>query len=328
MYIEKLYWGTLALKIVILDGYCLNHGDLSWEKFSSLGEIVLYTRTPYDKIIERMGDASIMITNKCTIDKSMIDSLPKLRYVGILATGYNNVDVEYARSKGIVVTNIPAYSTESVVQTVFGLITELYSGIGYHNQTVKNGDWEKCPDFCYYKTGMHELFGKTIGIVGAGRIGLRVKEVANAYGMQVLLYSKSRHAEECGFKYVESLNELYEKSDIVSLNCPLDNANVKMINEEALSHFKKTAILINTARGGLVDEEALANALNSAQIAGAGVDVLSVEPALSTNPLLRAKNIVITPHVAWATVEARTTLMEIAFNNLKAYVNGKPINVV
>lgn len=318
----------MKLKIVILDGYCLNHGDLSWEKFSSLGEIVLYARTPYDKIVERMGDASVMITNKCTIDKKVLDELKELKYVGVLATGYNNVDVDYARSKGVVVTNIPAYSTESVVQTVFGLITELYSGIGYHNDTVKNGDWERCQDFCYYRTGMHQLFGKTIGIVGAGRIGLRVKDVAKAYGMNVLIYSKSQHAVEDGFKYATTLEDLYENSDIVSLNCPLDSSNEKMINEESLSHFKSNAILINTARGGLIDELALAQALNNGKIAGAGVDVLSKEPASSDNPLLKAKNIVITPHVAWATIEARRALMDIAANNLTAFLNGKPINVV
>lgn len=316
------------MKIVILDGYCLNHGDLSWEKFSSLGEVVLYSRTPYDKIVERMGDASIMITNKCSIDKNIIDKLKNLKYVGVLATGYNNVDVDYARSKGIVVTNIPAYSTESVVQTVFGLIIELYSGIGYHDRTVKDGEWEKSPDFCYYRTGMSQMFGKTIGIVGAGRIGLRVAEVAKAFGMNVLLYSKSRHAKEDGFKYVETLNELYEKADIVSLNCPLNATNERMINKEALSRFKNSAILINTARGGLIDEEALADALNSGKIKGAGVDVLSQEPARSDNPLLKAQNIVITPHVAWATVEARSSLMEIAGNNLKAFLAGRPVNIV
>lgn len=316
------------MKIVILDGYCLNHGDLSWEKFSSLGEVVLYSRTPYDKIVERMGDASIMITNKCTIDKKIIDSLKNLKYIGVLATGYNNVDIEYANANGIVVTNIPAYSTESVVQTTFGLITELYSGIGFHSQTVKDGEWERCPDFCYYRTGMHQLYGKTIGIVGAGKIGLRIKDVAIAYGMEVLIFSKSRHAKEEGFRYVATLSELYEKSDVVSLNCPLDDTNVKMINKEALSRFKKNAILINTARGGLVDEEALANALNNGNIAGAGVDVLSQEPPSADNLLLKAKNIVITPHVAWATLEARSLLMEIAVNNLKAFLQGKPTNVI
>ena len=328
MYIGKLYWGTLSLKIVILDGYCLNHGDLSWEKFYSLGEVVLYERTQYDSIVERMGDASIMITNKCTIDQNIIDKLDNLKYVGVLATGYNNVDVEYARKKGIVVTNIPSYSTESVVQTVFGLITELYSGIGYHNNTVKRGDWENNLDFCYYKMGMHQMYGKTLGIVGAGRIGLRVKDVALAYGMRVIIYSKSRHAEEKGFQYASNLEELYKRSDIVSLNCPLDSTNEKMINKTSLSHFKQNAILINTARGGLIDEKALANALNSGQIAGAGVDVLSQEPARSKNPLLKAKNIVITPHVAWATIEARNALMEIAANNLEAFINGKPVNIV
>lgn len=328
LYIGKLYWGTLGLKIVILDGYCLNHGDLSWEKFNTLGEVTLYSRTPYDKIVERMDNASVMITNKCNIDKHIIDSLKDLKYIGVLATGYNNVDVNYAKSRNITVTNIPAYSTESVVQLVFGLIIELYSGIGYHNASVQNGDWQNCPDFCYYKTGMRQLQGKTIGIVGAGKIGLRIKDVAIAFGMNVLLYSRSRHAKEEGFRYASSLFELYENSDIVSLNCPLDENNVGMINKEALSHFRKDAILINTARGGLIDESALANALSSGQLAGAGVDVLSEEPPTKGNPLLTAPNTIITPHVAWATIEARSALMEIAYNNLKSFLNGKPINVV
>lgn len=318
----------MSLKIVILDGYCLNHGDLSWENFYSLGEVVLYDRTPYEKIVERMQDAPIMITNKCNVDKYVLDNLPNLKYVGVLATGYNNVDVEYARKKGVVVTNIPAYSTESVVQTIFGLIIELYSGIGFHDATVKNGDWHNCPDFCYYKTGMHSLYGKTIGIVGAGRIGLRVKDVANAFGMQVLIYSKSRHALESGFKYVNSLTELIENADIISLNCPLDANNEKMINAETLALFKENSVLINTARGGLIDEFALAKALNDGRIAGAGLDVLASEPPKKNNPLIGAKNVVITPHVAWATIEARSALMQIAYNNLKSFIDGETINRV
>ncbi len=316
------------MKIVILDGYCLNHGDLSWEKFNELGDVTIYDRTSYDMVVERMGDAMIMITNKCNIDRKIIDKLPKLKYVGVLATGYNNVDVTYANSRGITVTNIPAYSTESVVQTVFGLITELYSGIGYHDESVKRGDWFRSPDFCYYRSGMYELSGKTIGIVGAGRIGLRVKEIANAYGMNVLMFSKSRHAKEEGFSYIDTLTELYERSDIVSLNCPLSESNVKMINEDTLKHFKRSAIIINTARGGLIDDNALAKALNEGEISGAGLDVLSTEPPREDNPLLKAKNVVITPHIAWATVEARSRLMDIASNNLKAFLSGEPINCV
>lgn len=314
------------MQIIVLDGYCLNHGDLSWAPFEALGEVVLYDRTPYDKIVERMGDAEIMITNKCTIDANIIQSLPQLKYVGVLATGYNNIDVEACRQKGIAVTNIPAYSTESVVQTVFGLLTELYSGIGYHDSSVKEGGWVNSPDFCYYKSGMRQIYGKTMGIVGAGRIGLRVAEVAKAYGMDVLLYSRSRHAKEECFRYVESLDELYSLSDVVSLNCPLDSSNVKMINEDSLSKFKRSAVLINTARGGLIDESALANALNEGRIAGAGLDVLATEPAQADNPLLTAKNTVITPHVAWATVEARSALMSIAANNLQSYLSGETLN--
>ena len=317
----------MGLRITILDGYCLNHGDLSWELFNQLGDVVIYERTPYDKIVERMGDSTIMITNKCQIDKRIIDSLPNLRYVGVLATGYNNVDVDYARKKGVVVTNIPAYSTESVVQTVFGLIIELYSGIGYHDKTVKAGDWEKCSDFCYYRSGMHQLYGKTIGIVGLGRIGQRVKDVAKAFGMNVLIYSRSKHLPEEGFKYAECLESIYENSDIISLNCPLTDENKGMINKEALLHFKSNALLINTARGGLIDDDALAEALNEGRIFGAGLDVLSVEPPIG-NPLIKAKNVVSTPHVAWATIESRGELMKIAHQNLKAFLNGTPQNIV
>lgn len=237
------------------------------------------------------------------------------------------VDCDYAAKKGIVVTNIPAYSTESVAQHIFGLLIEVASGIGEHNLSVKSGDWERCPDFCYFNKRLIELHGKTMGIIGMGRIGQRVKDIALAFGMKVIAYNKSRTGKGEGFEYV-TLEHLYRNSDVISLNCPLTKDNQGMINASAISLMKESAIIINASRGGLINERDLANALNSGRIAGAGLDVLSVEPPTSDNPLLKAKNTVITPHIAWATKEARSRLMEIAVANIKAYLDGKPVNVV
>ena len=319
-----------VLDIVILDGYCLNHGDLNWDGFSSLGNVKYFDRTPYEIIPERMGNASILITNKCNIDKDLIDRLPCLKYVGVLATGYNNVDLEYAAQKGITVTNIPTYGTESVVQMVFALLLELYTSLRFHADSVNKGEWSSCPDFCYYKDGgLRELFGKTIGIIGYGRIGSRVGDVAQAFGMNVIAFDKYHSKKETvSFRYSSSLEELLSNSDVVSLNCPLTKENRNMINSESLSLMKKTAVLINTARGPLVDEKALAIALNEGIISGAALDVLSQEPPLADNPIITAKNIVITPHISWATHEARSRLMDIAVSNLKAYISGMPANKV
>ena len=313
------------MKLVILDGYCLNHGDLSWEPLTSQGEATVYDRTPYELIVQRMGDASIMITNKCRIDRSVIDALPALKYIGVLATGYDNIDVAYCKERGIAVSNIPAYSTESVVQAFFGLLIELYTGIGMHADTVREGEWSRVSDYCYYKRQTHELFGKTLGIIGFGRIGRRIGEVATAFGMKVLAYARRRRFEEKGFRYAE-LDELYAESDIISLNCPLTAENAGMINADSIAKMKPSAVIVNTARGGLIDEAALAEALNSGRIRGAALDVLSKEPAREDNPLLQAKNTVITPHIAWATVEARSRLMQIAADNLAAYLDGRELN--
>lgn len=318
------------MDIVILDGYCLNHGDLNWDGFSSLGNVIYYDRTPYEKIPKRMGNAPILITNKCNVDRDLIDRLPHLKYVGVLATGYNNVDLEYAAQKGIIVTNIPTYGTESVVQMVFALLLELYTSLRYHADSVSKGEWSTCPDFCYYKDGgLRELYGKTMGIIGYGRIGSRVGEVAQAFGMHVIAFDKFHSTiETASFRYSNSLEELLASSDIVSLNCPLTKENRNMINRESLSLMKKSAVIINTARGPLVDEKALAIALNEGVISGAGLDVLSQEPPLADNPIMTAKNVVITPHVSWATHEARSRLMDIAVSNLKAYLSGMPANKV
>ena len=313
------------MKLVILDGYCLNHGDLSWEPLTSQGEATVYDRTPYELIVPRMGDASIMITNKCRIDRNVIDALPALRYIGVLATGYDNIDVAYCKERGIAVSNIPAYSTESVVQAFFGLLIELYAGIGMHADTVKEGEWSRVSDYCYYKKQTHELFGKTLGIIGFGRIGRRIGEVAAAFGMEVLAYARHRRFEEKDFRYA-TLDELYAESDIISLNCPLTKENAGMINADSIAKMKPSAVIVNTARGGLINEADLADALNSGRIRGAALDVLAKEPAREDNPLLTAKNTVITPHIAWATVEARSRLMQIAADNLAAYLEGRELN--
>ena len=293
------------MDIIVLDGYCLNHGDLDWTPFERLGNVVVYERTPYEKIVERMGSATVMITNKCLIDRGVIDSLPDLKYIGVLATGYNNVDTEYCRKKGIAVTNVPSYSTESVVQ-----------------------DWIKAPDFCYYLGSLRELNGKTLGIVGFGAIGRRVAQVAKAFGMRVIVNTRSpsKYPED-GFEYV-SAERLFGESDVISLNCPLTAENAGMINSKSISLMKKDAVIINTARGGLINESDLAEALNSGRIAGAALDVLSREPEAADNPLKNAKNTIITPHIAWATVEARSRLMRLAAENLEAFIAGRELNRV
>lgn len=316
------------MDIIVLDGYCLNHGDLDWTPFERLGNVVVYERTPYEKIVERMGSAPVMITNKCLIDRGVIDSLPDLKYIGVLATGYNNVDTEYCRKKGIAVTNAPSYSTESVVQAVFGLMLELYAGLARHAESVRNGDWIKAPDFCYYLGSLRELNGKTLGIVGFGAIGRRVAQVAKAFGMRVIVNTRSpsKYPED-GFEYV-SAERLFGESDVISLNCPLTAENAGMINSKSISLMKKDAVIINTARGGLINESDLAEALNAGRIAGAALDVLSREPEAADDPLKNAKNAIITPHIAWATVEARSRLMRLAAENLEAFIAGRVLNRV
>lgn len=314
------------MKAVVLDGFCLNPGDLNWGGIAGLcDKILIYDRTPKELVVERAQTADAIFVNKVAIDKEVMDQLPRLKYIGVLATGYNVVNIEYAKKKGIVVTNVPAYSTESVLQTVFGLIIELASGIGLHNDSVKSGEWCECPDFCYRKKNMFELSGKTLGVIGYGQIGKRVEEVAKAFGMKVVVNNRDRTGADADYV---PLDKLLSVSDIVTLHCPLNKNNAEMINRQTLSLMKRSAVLINTARGGLINENDLADALNNSQIAGAGLDVLTNEPPESTNPLLTAKNCIITPHIAWATIEARSRLMDIASGNFKAFINGKPENVV
>lgn len=316
------------MKIVVLDGYGLNPGDLSWKEMEALGEFMVYDRTSPSELLERSVDAEVLITNKTIISADDMSSLPKLKYIGVLATGYNVVDIDAAKAKGIVVTNIPAYSTSSVAQTVFAHILNITQRVGYYAEENARGRWSNNADFCYWDTKLIELDGKKLGIVGFGNIGQATARIAQAFGMEVYVFtSKEQFALPQGMKKV-TLDELFSECDIVSLHCPLTPDTKEMVNADRLKMMKSNAILINTGRGPLVNEQDLANALNEGVIAGAGLDVLSVEPSLPDNPLLKAKNCFITPHIAWATLEARTRLMNIAVNNLKSYQEGHIINNV
>ncbi|NLM34915.1 MAG: D-2-hydroxyacid dehydrogenase [Clostridiales bacterium] len=316
------------MNIVVLDGYGLNPGDLSWERLHKIGDAKIYDRTAKEDIIERIGDAEIVLTNKTPINAEIMDKT-KIKYIGVLATGYNVVDVEAAKERGIIVTNVPAYSTASVAQMVFAHVLEICNHVAHHDRTVKEGKWEKCPDFCYWERHLIELDGKVMGIIGYGRIGQAVAKVAQAFGMKVIAYSprKRKELENENMRYVE-LDELFSQSDIISLHAPLFESTRNIINKESISKMKKSVIIINTSRGPLVNEQDLADALNSGRIYAAGVDVVSEEPIKANNPLLKAKNIFITPHIAWAPKEARVRLMNIAMENIEAYLAGRPINVV
>lgn len=316
------------MKIVVLDGYTMNPGDLSWDELKSLGECFIYDRTPKELVVTRAADAEIVLTNKVVLDKEVIESLPRLRYIGVLATGYNVIDVSEAKKRGIVVTNVPDYSTMSVVQLTFALLLELTHHVGLHSESVRRGDWTKSPDFCYWLTPLVEIDGLTIGIIGYGRIGRAVARVARAFGMDVIAYSRRLKNEGDENARFEEIDKIFETADVVSLHCPLTKETEKIVNRERISLMKSTAFLINTGRGGLVDEQALAEALNHGRIAGAAVDVLSTEPPQPSNPLLTAKNCIITPHIGWATKSARERLMKIVVNNIRAFLNGTPVNVV
>ena len=314
------------MKIVVLDGFCLNPGDLDWSVFEQFGELTVYDRTPANLTVERSKDADILLTNKTVLNAENMSQMPNLKYVGVLATGYNVVDLQYAASCGIVVTNIPAYSTASVAQMVFAHILNITNSVEHHSQLVRNGAWSRSIDFCFWNRPQIELAGKTIGLVGLGNTGMATASIALAFGMKVIAVTSKTNLPD-GIKSV-SYSDLWRQSDIVSLHCPLSDNTRHLINADALAQMKPTAILINTGRGPLIDEQALADALNSGQIAAAAVDVLSTEPPAANNPLLTARNCQITPHIAWATFEARQRLMSIAAGNLKAFVEGKAVNVV
>ena len=316
------------MKIIVLDGYGLNPGDLNWEGFESLGELTVYDRTLPSELMGRAAGAEVLITNKTLITAENMADLPELKYIGVLATGYNVVDIDAAKARGIVVTNIPAYSTASVAQMVFAHILNITQRVGYYADENKQGRWTKNADFCYWDTQLVELQGKKMGIVGFGNIGQATARIAQAFGMEVCVYSsKPQFVLPSGIKKMD-LDELFAECDVISLHCPLTLDTKEMVNADRLSKMKSNAILINTGRGPLINEQDLADALNEGRIAAAGLDVLSVEPSVEGNPLLTARNCFITPHIAWATLEARTRLMEIAVQNLKSYLNGQIINNV
>ena len=316
------------MKIVVLDGYGLNPGDLSWSGWEALGELKVYDRTSPSELFERSEGAEVLITNKTLITANDMALLPELKYIGVLATGYNVVDIDAAKARGIVVTNIPAYSTASVAQMVFAHMLNITQRVGYYANENTHGRWTNNPDFCYWDTNLVELDGKKMGIVGYGNIGKATARIALAFGMEVLAYtSKDQKDLPQGVKKA-TLDELFAESDVISLHCPLTPDTKELVNANRLKTMKRSAILINTGRGPLVNEQDLADALNEGRIAGAGLDVLSVEPSVACNPLLSAKNCFITPHIAWATKEARTRLMDIAINNLRSYQEGNIINNV
>lgn len=316
------------MKIVVLDGHTLNPGDLSWEAMQQLGELTVYDRSPKASVIGRAKEAEVIFTNKVILTREELQQLPRLKFIGVLATGYNVVDPEAAREAGIIVTNIPAYSTDSVAQLVFAHILHWANRVGLHAEEVRDGKWTGYRDFMYTTTPQLELAGKKLGIIGFGRIGQAVARIGSAFGMKVMFHNrsvKSGFPEEWEQKDLETV---FRESDYLSVNCPLTEDNREFINKELMALMKPTAFLINTARGALVKEQELADALNSGIIAGAGLDVLALEPAREGNPLLTAKNCFITPHIAWATLEARTRLMQTAVHNLKAFLEGRPVNVV
>lgn len=316
------------MKIVVLDGYALNPGDLSWKELEALGDCQIYNRTKPEEVFARSRDAEAIITNKVVISKHLIEQLPALRYIGVTATGYNVVDVLAANENEVAVTNIPAYSTDSVAQLVFAHLLHVVNRVDLHSESVKSGEWTKNPDFAYWKSPQTELAGKTIGIVGYGRIGQKVAEIARAFGMKVIIQSRTEKKHLPVGVIQKSLSEVFAESDFISLNCPLTNENSMFVNRALLGTMKSHAVLINTGRGGLIHESDLAEALNSGRIAAACLDVLSTEPPSVDNPLLSARNCFITPHIAWATFEARSRLMQITVENLKAFLQGKPQNIV
>lgn len=317
------------MKITVLDGYCLNPGDLSWDPLRRLGEVEVFDRTMVDEVVERARGAGAVFTNKTPLPDYALRQLPELEYIGVLATGYNVVDVATAARQGVVVSNIPTYGTASVAQFVFALLLELCHNVRLHSDAVRAGDWSRSPDWSFWKTPLTELAGKTMGIVGFGRIGRAVGRIADAMGMCVAAHDTVRQSAPGwqGFRWLE-LEDLLRESDVVSLHSPLFPETRGMINRHTLALLKPSSILINTSRGPLVVDHDLADALNAGRLAGAGLDVLSIEPPHPANPLMTARNCLVTPHIAWATREARARLMDLAVENLAAFLAGKPQNVV
>ncbi|MDQ0890822.1 glycerate dehydrogenase [Paenibacillus sp. V4I9] len=317
------------MQIVVLDGYTLNPGDLDWSGLDSLGNLVVYDRTAESQIVERAADAEIVLTNKTPLSAEILHKLPKLRYIGVLATGFNIVDIQAAKASGIIVANVPAYSTHSVAQLVFALLLEFCHRVQQHSDSVLSGDWSGSIDFSYSRSPLVELTGQTMGLIGLGQIGKQTALIAQAMGMKVIATGSGRNIPQPveGIEWVQ-IEELLQRSDVISLHCPLTPATNQLIDAKKIAQMKPTAILINTARGGLLNEEDVAHALNEGRLAGAGLDVLTVEPPRPDNPLLHARNVIITPHIAWATKEARARLMGTAIGNVCAYLDGCPVNVI
>lgn len=318
------------MKIVILDGYTENPGDLSWEGLEKLGELTVYDRTTdHSRIVERIGDAEAVYTNKTPISRETMGACPNLKFIGVLATGYNIIDTDAAREAGIVVSNIPSYGTDAVAQYAIALLLELCHHVGEHSRCVKQGEWTDSGDWCFWKYPLIELAGKTMGIIGFGRIGQGTARIAQALGMKVLAYDTNyrKELENDTCRYA-SLDELFAGSDVISLHCPLFPATQGIINRENIGKMKDGVMIINNSRGPLIVEEDLRAALDSGKVAGAAVDVVSSEPISMENPLMDAENCIITPHIAWAPRESRQRLMDIAVGNLKAYISGEPVNVV
>ena len=317
------------MNIAVLDGYTLNPGDNPWTAIEKLGGLTVYDRTPVDQIVERAKDAEIILTNKCPLSAETLAQLPKLKFISVLATGYNIVDTDYTSTNGITVSNVPIYSTDAVAEFVFSLILDFFKRPAHHSSLSHDGKWEGSEDFCFWENKhFKELSGKTLGIIGFGRIGQRTAELGAAFRMNILANSRSRSATTTFPFEWASIDEILEKSDVVSLHCPLTSETQGMISSEAIAKMKPTAFLVNTARGPLIDELALAEALNSDKIAGAACDVVSAEPIISENPLLKAKNLTLTPHIAWAAIEARQRLMAVTAQNIAAFQAGEPIHLV
>jgi glycerate dehydrogenase len=317
------------MKLVVLDGYCLNPGDLNWDGLRQLATVEVHDRTPAAQAAARAAGAAMVMTNKTPLDAATLGSLPQLKYIGVLATGYNIVDVQAARELGVVVSNIPTYGTASVAQHAFALLLELCHRTGMHSDAVRAGEWSANPDWCFWKSPLMELAGKTFGVIGFGRIGRQAARIADAMGMRVMANDaiQTNAPDYEGFAWAE-VEQLLRESDVVSLHCPLTAGNKGLINRERLRMMKRSAIVLNTSRGPLIVDQDLADALNDGVIGGAGLDVLSVEPPVSGNPLFQARNCIVTPHIAWATKEARTRLMDIAVDNVRAFLAGTPKNVV
>ena len=319
------------MKIVVLDGFTENPGDLSWDALGQLGELTVYDRTSYVEspiIVERIGDAEIVVTNKTPISKETIDRCPNMKAIAVLATGYNVIDFKYAKEKGIPVINVPTYGTQIVGQYAVSLLMEICSHIGHHDRTVKEGKWENNIEWCYWDYPMIELYGKTAGIIGLGRIGKATARILGAMDMRVLAYDAFQSEEGRKLAEYVDLDTIYAESDVIFLHCPLFAENEKMINKDSIAKMKDGVIIINNSRGGLINEQDLADALNSGKVYAAGLDVVSTEPIKGDNPLLKAKNCIITPHISWAAQAARQRIMDITVANIKSFIEGNPINVV